>query len=133
MLTKIVTLSHRIGVRPWRSSSQPGLSSRSLKQSEDFGWSQSRIFCPTPTQEVRLDRFLHHTPKLGIFFEMVQFLMKLWLKQIILFVYHDFHGVPVASQFLTVKFHLLYVKESESEILSPTTQPCSQPTLFINY
>jgi len=44
MLTKIVTLSHRIGVRPWRSSSQPGLSSRSLKQSEDFGWSQSRIF-----------------------------------------------------------------------------------------
>ena len=34
---------------------------------------------------------LHHTPKLGIPVEMLQFLMKLLLKQRILAVYHDFH------------------------------------------
>jgi len=54
---------------------------------EVFGWSQipnntgsrRRIFCPTP--DVQLDHFLHHTPKLGIPVEMVQFLA----------VHHDFH------------------------------------------
>ena len=40
-----------------------------------FWLSRSRIFCPTP--DVQLDHFLHHTPKLGIPVEMVQFLMKL--------------------------------------------------------
>ena len=30
------------------------------------------FFCPTP--DVQLDHFLHHTPKLGIHVEMVQFL-----------------------------------------------------------
>jgi len=37
--------------------------------------SQCWIFCPTP--EVQLDLFLHHTPKLGIPVEMLQFLLKL--------------------------------------------------------
>jgi len=47
------------------------------------------FFCPTP--EVQLDHFLHHAPKLGIPVEMVQFLLKLLLKQRILAVYHDFY------------------------------------------
>jgi len=74
----------------------------------------SRIFCLTPTPEVQLDHFLHHTPKLRIPVEMVQFLMKLLLKQRILAVYHDFHWVLVAIIFLTAKLYSLYVKESES-------------------
>jgi len=49
------------------------------------------FFCPTPTPDVQLDQFLHHTPKLGIPVEMVEFLLKLLLKQIILAVHHDFH------------------------------------------
>ena len=60
---------------------------------------------------------LHHTPKLGIPVESVQFLMKLLLKQRILAMYHDFHGVLVATKFLATKLHSLYVKKSESEIL----------------
>jgi len=39
------------------------------------------MFCPTPTSEVQLDHFLHYTPKLGIAVEMVQYLLKLLLKQ----------------------------------------------------
>jgi len=39
------------------------------------------FFRPTSTPDVQLDHFLHHTPKLGIPVEMVQFLA----------VYHDFH------------------------------------------
>jgi len=52
---------------------------------------RSRIFCPTPTPEVQLDHFLHHTLKLRIPVEMVQFLLKLLLKQRILAVYRYFH------------------------------------------
>jgi len=83
--------------------------------SEVFGWSQSRIpnngfFCPTPTPDVRLDHFLHHTLKLGIPVEMVQFLLKLLLKQISC-------CAPRFPLILTVKFHSFYVKESESKIL----------------
>ena len=37
------------------------------------------FFCLT--LDVQLDHFLHHTPKLGIPVEMVQFLLKLLLKQ----------------------------------------------------
>jgi len=37
-------------------------------------------FC-SPTVEVQLNHFLHHTPMLGIRIEMVQFLLKLLLKQ----------------------------------------------------
>jgi len=114
-----------------------GLRSRSRKESEVFGWSRipnntrswSRIFCPAP--DVQMDHFLHHTPKLVIPVEVVQFLLKLWLKQRFLAVYHDFHW---SSQPI---FHSLYVKESEilgrsewdilewleSDILPPTPQP----------
>jgi len=66
--------------------------------------SRNRIFCPTP--DVQLDHFLHHNPKLGIPVEMVQFLLKLLLKQI----------SCCASRFpliVIAKFHSLYVKESE--------------------
>jgi len=42
------------------------------------------FFCPTP--DVRLDHFLHRIPV-----EMVQFLLKLLLKQIFLAVHYDFH------------------------------------------
>jgi len=57
-----------------------------VAESEVFGCSRifnntrSRIFCPTP--DVQLDHFLHHTPTSGIPVEMVQFLLKLLLKQI---------------------------------------------------
>ena len=46
---------------------------------------------PTPTPEVQLDHFLQRSPKLRIPVEMIQFLMKLLLKQRIFAVYHDFH------------------------------------------
>jgi len=69
--------------------------------------------CPIPTPQVKLDNFYITFFELGIPIEMVQFLMKLLLKQRILAVYHDFHYVLVATKFLTVKFHSGYVKESE--------------------
>jgi len=86
--------SLRIGAHPFRDF-EAGF--RSRRESEVFGWSRipnstrsrSRIFCPTP--DVQLDHFLHRTPKLGIPVEMVKFLLKLLLKQIILAVHHDFH------------------------------------------
>jgi len=92
---------------------------RSREESEVFGWSRipnntrsrSRIFCPTP--EVQLDHLLHHTPKLGIPVEMVQFLLTLLLKQRFLAVHHDFHWLLIATKLLTAKLHSLYVKESE--------------------
>jgi len=69
-----------------------------VAESEVLGWSQSwtpnntrsesSIFCPT--LDIQLNHFLHHTPKLGIPVEMVQFLLKLLLKQRFLAV-HDFH------------------------------------------
>jgi len=43
------------------------------------------------TLDVQMDRFLHHTPKLGIPIETAQFLFKLLLKQRFLAVYHCFH------------------------------------------
>jgi len=70
-------------------------------KSQVFEWSRipnntrsmnrSQIFCPTSPTKIELDRFVHHTSKLGIPVEMVQFLLKLVLKQRILAVYHDFH------------------------------------------
>ena len=85
--------------------------SRSCKESEDFGWtrsripnntrSQSRIFCPT--RDIHLDHFLHRTPRLGIPVEMVQFLLKLLLKQI-------FSCVPRCPLIVTAKLHPLSVK-----------------------
>ena len=47
------------------------------------------FFCPTPSAQ--LDNFLRHTPKLGILVEMVQSLLKVWLNQRFLAVYHDSH------------------------------------------
>jgi len=61
--------------------------------------------CPTPTPEVQLDHFLHHTPKLGIPVEMVRLLLKF-----------SFGCTPRFPLILTAKFHSFYVKESESEI-----------------
>jgi len=63
--------------------------SRSGKKSEVFGGAgfltalgvRVGFFCPTPTSDIELDYFLHHTPKLGIAIEMVHFLLKLLLKQ----------------------------------------------------
>jgi len=71
--------------------------SRSRKELEVFGWNRSRIpnntesqiFCPTP--DIQLDHFLHHTPNLGIPVEMVQFLLKLLLKERFLAVHHNSH------------------------------------------
>jgi len=89
------------------------------------------VFCPTP--ESPTGSLWHHTPKLGLPVESAQFLIKLLLKQRILAVYLDFHWVLIATKFLVAKLHLLYVKESgseilerselESNILPPTPQP----------
>ena len=68
-----------------------------VAESEVFGCSRipnntgsrSRIFV-----QLRMSNwiiFLHHTPKLGIPVEMVQFLLKLLLNQSFLAVHHDFH------------------------------------------
>jgi len=49
------------------------------------------FFCPTPTPDVQLNHFLHHTPKLRFPVEMVQFLLKRLLKQRFPATHHDFH------------------------------------------
>ena len=49
------------------------------------------FLCSTSTPEVQLDHFLHHTPELRIPVQMVQFLLKLLLKQKFLAVHHYFH------------------------------------------
>jgi len=64
-----------------------------------------RFVCPTPTPDVQLDHCLDHALKLGIPVEIVQFLLKLLLKQISCCA----PGFPLI---LTVKFHSLYGKES---------------------
>jgi len=52
-------------------------------------------FCPTFLSDSYsgspIESFLHHTPKLGIPVKMVQFLLKILLKQKFLAVHHDFH------------------------------------------
>jgi len=70
--------------------------------------SRSQIFLSH--SEVQLDHFSHHTPKLGIPVEMVQFFLKLLLKQLSC-------CAPHFPLILTAKLYSLYVKESESEIL----------------
>ena len=91
--------------------------SRSRTESEVFGCSRSRfpnntgsrsgsrIFCPTPTPDIQLNHCLCHTPKLGIPVEMVQFRLKLLLKQISC-------CAPQFPLIGTAKFHSVYVKES---------------------
>jgi len=57
-------------------------------ESEVFAWSRSRIPNNTGSQsriflsnsDVHMDHFLHHTPKMAIPVEMVQFLLKVLLK-----------------------------------------------------
>jgi len=129
---------------------EPRLRSQSRKESEVFGWSQicnntsswSWKFCLT--LEVQLNYFLHHTPELRIPVEMVQFLMKLLLKQIIVAMYHDFHWVLVATKFLTAKLHSFMLRSCsqesqsktlerlklESDILPPTLQPWFKLNFF---
>jgi len=53
---------------------------------------------------------------------MVQFLLKLLLKQRILSVNHDFHWLLVATKFLAVTLRAPYVKESQSEILDASSR-----------
>jgi len=52
------------------------------------------------------------SPKLRIPVELVQFLMKLLLKQRILAVYHDFHWVLVATKFMVAKLFIHFVLRS---------------------
>jgi len=59
--------------------------------------------------------FLHRTLKLGIPVKMVQFLLKLLLKQRIRAVYHGFYRLLAATKLLTAKPHSSFVKESELE------------------
>ena len=68
------------------------------------------FLCLTATPDVRLDHFLHHTPKSGIPVEMVQFLLKLAETVISC-------CAPRFPLILTAEFHSLFVEESESEIL----------------
>jgi len=76
---------------------------QSCKDSEVFGWSRNRIlnntgsrgrcriFLSDSDSGYQIGSFLHHTPKLGILVETVQFLLKLMLKQRFLDVHHNFH------------------------------------------
>ena len=109
------------------------------------------FFCPTPIADVQLDHFLHHTPKLGIPVEMVQFLLKLLLKQTILAVHPDFHWfykpnfIPFMLRSRSRKFwrrsesgvgnfgksESEILERSESNILPPTPQPWIQPCSIV--
>ena len=81
---------------PW---CEAALRSRSRKESEVFGWIRSRIPNNTGSQSriflsdsgCPIGSFFHHTSKLRIPVERVQFLLKLLLKQRFLAVHHDFH------------------------------------------
>jgi len=87
-----------------------------------------RFFCPTP--DVQLDHFLHHTPKMGIRGEMIQFPLQFVETKISC-------CAPRLPLILTAKFHSLCVKESESKILErsesdilpPAPQPCEKGPL----
>jgi len=46
--------------------------------------------------------------------EIVEFILKLSLKQRILAVHHDFHWLPVATTLLTANLHSRSLKESEN-------------------
>ena len=79
--------------------------------------------CPTGS-------FLHHTPKMGIPDEMIQFLLQFVETKISC-------CAPRFPLILTAKFHSLCVKESESKILErsesdilpPAPQPCEKGPL----
>jgi len=76
---------------------EQGCSAGVTRSQEVFGWSWSKIsnntrsqcrswiFCSTLTPEVQLNHFLHHTPKLEIPVEMVQFLSNFyWNREFLL-------------------------------------------------
>jgi len=102
--------------------------------------SRSRIF--SPTLEIQLDHFLHHTSMLGILVKMVQFILKLCWNRFFA-VHHSIYWLLIAAKLLTVKLHSLHVRQSkfwkgwswkwvpeileslELDILPPTLQPCS--------
>jgi len=97
-----------------------------VAESEVFGWNRgripndtrsrsrcrSRIFLSDSDSRSPIGWFLHHTPKLWIPVDMLQFLMKHLLKQRILAVHHDFHWVLVATKILTAKLHPHSAQES---------------------
>jgi len=111
---------------------QPGLRIRSCKESGFLATLGVRVrfLCLILTPGVQLDHFLYHTLKLGIPVEMVQFLLKLLLKQISC-------CAPQFPLILTAKFDSLYVKESEilerSDIFPPTPQPWFQFMMFSGF
>ena len=116
----------------WR----PGLRSRNRRFLGGAGFLTTLgvgvgFFCPTTTPDVPWDHYLHHTRKLGIPVEMVQFLLKLLLKQRFLAVHHDFHWFQQQPNFIP-----LNIKGSESDILersnilAPTPQPCWRQTFI---
>ena len=89
--------------------------SRRRKEWEVFGWSRipnntgsrSRIFCQI--LDVKLVHFLHHSPKLGIPVEMVQFIsFETCVETEISFCPARFPLI------LAAKFHSLYSEESEN-------------------
>ena len=88
---------------------------------------RSRIFlsdskCP-------IGSFLHHTPKLGIPVEMVQFLLKPLLKQRFFAVHHGCHWFwqPNFIPFMLRSLESEISERSErSDILPPTPQPWSK-------
>ena len=91
------------------------------------------FFCPTPTPDVQLDHFLHHTRKLGLPVEMVQFLLKLLLKQGFLLcttisidfktnlIHFMLRGRSRVGNFGKVESEIL--ERLESDTLPPTPQP----------
>ena len=88
------------------------------------------FFCPTP--QVQLDHFSHHTLKLGIPVEIVQFLLKLLFQQISccalrfpLILKAKLQSIMKESEILeSQKSEILERSELESDILPPTPQPC---------
>jgi len=108
---------------------------RSRKESGVFGWSRSRIsentevrvgfYCPTP--EVQLNHFLHHTPKLGIPVEMVQFLLKLLLKQNCCVPRFPLMSscYKIVDRQTSKESESDILEKSKSDMLPLTPQPCS--------
>jgi len=72
---------------PCNNLYKPGLRSRIPNNTD----SRSRIFLSDSGSGSRIGSFLHHTPKLGILVEVVQFLLKRLLKYRFLAVHHGFH------------------------------------------
>ena len=122
----------------------PRLWSRTRKEWEVFGWSRipkisrSRIWCPTPSQEVQLNHFCITLLSWAFLFKWYNF--KLLLKQIVFAMYHDFHWLLVGTKLLTAKLHSHYVNESRvgnfgkvgvGHFTSPLRNPVSDNSGFV--